>query len=217
MSLDFANTAGSPNIDYIIYSGVPPISGLAACSMVARIAVDSNTTTYGSIFAAINAAVDSGIGIGRHDVNQKLYCFFKNADASISNFPFTCDGTMRSVVISYDGSAGTKVTAIVDGSSQVVALQPTCTTIGSVTGGSSGFAMTGAGYRFNGRICDVGVYNRVITAAEAAQHAAGYSCKTFPRGLIFYAPLIREVHDIAGGLTGTITGTTVADHPRIYA
>lgn len=215
MAREFANTAGSPNIDYIVYSGVPPVAGLATCSIVGRIAVDSDTVSYGGIFNVTDAGTLNAVAVGRNDAGNNLFVTFRNASVTTSYFPFTCDGTTRSVVITYDGGATPKVVAYVDGVSQTVTTQPTNTTIG--TGQTTcGIAPVAAG-RFNGRAADLAIYNRVITPAEALIHAAGYTTNHFPRGRIFCAPLIREVHDIVGGLTGTITGTTVSDHPRIYA
>lgn len=215
MARDFANTSGSPNIDYITYSGVPAVAGLATCSIVGRIAVDSDTVSFGGIFSVTDAGTFNAVACGRDGTSNGLFATFRNANATTSTFPFTCDGATRSVVITYDGGATPKVVAYVDGVSQTVTTQPTNTTIG--TGQTSCVIAPIAGGRFNGRASDLAVYNRVITPAEALIHAAGYSCRNFPRGLIFYAPLIREVRDIVCGLTGTITGTTVSDHPRIYA
>lgn len=214
MAREFANTAGSPNIDYVVYSSFPPISGLATCSVVMRVALDSDCPNYGNIFKCVNVAQDSGISGGRYTIVNTMFTLFRNAEAGkITRFPFTCDGTMRSVVSTFDGGAGTKCVAYVDGTSQTVTDQPTSTTIGTPT--QMGLA-NNAGFRMNGRLAELAIYNRVLTQAEATMHANGMSCLKFPRGLIFYAPLIREVHDIVGGLTGTITGTTVSDHPRIY-
>lgn len=216
MAREFANTAGSPNIDYISYSGVPAVAGLATCSLVMRVAGDSNCPNYGTIFSIDNVGSTSFVGAFREGTGNNIGWAFRNASAAPrQHCPFTFDGTLRSVVITYDGGATPKTVAYVNGVSQTI------TTVGSLptTIGSGqtvcGFGML-SGFRFNGRVSDVGVYNRVITPAEALIHAAGYSCLKFPRGLIWYAPLIREVHDIVGGLTGTITGTTVSDHPRIY-
>lgn len=216
MARDFANTSGSPNIDHITYSGVPPVSGLGTVSFAIRLAGDSDCPNYGTIININGSAGASGIFLGRNSTGARLYVAFRNASTTpIQDFPFTFDGAFRSVVVTWNGSATPKTVAYVDGVSQTVSGDAeTHTTIGTVTD----FILSSpAGLRWNGRACDLGIYNRVITPAEALMHAAGYSCRNFPRGLIFYAPLIREVHDIAGGLTGTITGTTVSDHPRIYA
>lgn len=217
MAREFANTAGSPNIDYINYSVIPAVAGLATCSLVMRIAGDSDCPNFGTAFSIDDVGSANFVGVFREGVGANIGWAFRNASAAPrQHCPFTFDGTMRSLVITYDGGATPKTVAYVDGVSKTItSVGSLPTTIGS---GQTvcGFGML-AGFRFNGRIADCGVYNRVITPAEALIHAAGYSCRNFQRGLIFYAPLIRDAHDIAGGGAPTITGTTVSAHPRIYA
>lgn len=71
----------------------------------------------------------------------------------------------------------------------------------------------------NGRIAEVGVWNVALTAEEVASLAKGMSCdKIRPQSLVFYAPLVRDLIDVKGGLTITNNNTaTVAAHPRVYA
>jgi len=69
----------------------------------------------------------------------------------------------------------------------------------------------------NGRIAEVGIWNVALTDDQVLSLARGYSplCVQ-PQGLVFYAPLVRNVQDVRGGLTLTATGSpTVADHCRI--
>lgn len=70
----------------------------------------------------------------------------------------------------------------------------------------------------DGLIAEVGIWNVELTAAEIASLAKGVTCdKVRPQSLQFYAPLIRDLQDLRGGLTLTNTnGATVADHPRVY-
>jgi uncharacterized protein (DUF736 family) len=72
---------------------------------------------------------------------------------------------------------------------------------------------------FNGLIAEVGVWNAALTAAEIASLAKGMTCdKVRPQSLVFYAPLVRNLQDVRGGLTITNNNTaTVANHPRVYA
>jgi hypothetical protein len=69
------------------------------------------------------------------------------------------------------------------------------------------------------RIAEVGIWNVALTAAEIASLAKGMTCdKVRPQSLVFYAPLVRELQDVRGGLTITNNNTaTVANHPRVYA
>ena len=71
----------------------------------------------------------------------------------------------------------------------------------------------------NGHITDVGVWNAALTQAEVVSLAKGMTCnKVRPQNLVFYAPLIRDLQDVKGGLSITNNnGATVANHPRIYA
>lgn len=218
MAREFANTVGSPNIDCIVYSGVPPVAGLAKCSIVARIAGDSDAVYYAGAFGISSAGINNLVGIGRYEGANTIYFAVQNGVATIARMPFAFDGAMRSVVFTYDGAGSPKVCGYVNGTSQTITNQPLNTTIGTGQDQCNVSKHPSAsGYRWNGRIAELAIYNRVISPEEALIHTAGYTTNHFPRGRIFSAPLIREVHDIAGGLTGTITGTTVSDHPRIYA
>jgi hypothetical protein len=71
----------------------------------------------------------------------------------------------------------------------------------------------------NGLIAEVGIWNAALTADEIASLADGFTCdKVRPQSLVFYAPLIRDLQDVRGGLTITNNNTaTVANHPRVYA
>lgn len=216
MAREFANTAGSPTQDYIAYSPVAAVAGAGKLSMVIRGGFDSDIPTDAGIFSVTEATTLNAFGFARVGASAAMYLVCRNATpGSIPYFPFTFDGTMRSIVATFDGSASPKVVAYVNGVSQTITGTVAGTTIGSgqtVTG-----IGRGVGNGCNGRIAEAAIYNRVLTQAEATMHANGMSCLKFPRGLIFYAPLIREAHDIVGGLTGTITGTTVSAHPRVYA
>jgi hypothetical protein len=70
-----------------------------------------------------------------------------------------------------------------------------------------------------GDIADVGVWSVALTADEIKSLAAGMTCdKVRPQSLVFYAPLVRDLVDVKGGLTITNNNTaTVANHPRVYA
>ena len=70
----------------------------------------------------------------------------------------------------------------------------------------------------DGLIAEVGIWNAALTAAEIASLAKGVTCnKVRPQSLVFYAPLIRDLQDVRGGLTITNTNSaTVTSHPRVY-
>jgi hypothetical protein len=103
--------------------------------------------------------------------------------------------------------------------------------VNEATGGGNNFAVTldrlgiGALIRnsvssyFGGDIAECGIWNAELTAAEIASLADGMTCdKVRPQSLVFYAPLVRDLQDVRGGLTITNNNTaTVANHPRVYA
>ena len=74
------------------------------------------------------------------------------------------------------------------------------------------------GTHFDGLIAEAGIWNVALTDDEIASLAKGMTCNLVrPQSLVFYAPLIRELQDIKGGLTLTNNNTaTVADHTRVY-
>lgn len=75
-----------------------------------------------------------------------------------------------------------------------------------------------AGSYFDGLIAEAGIWNVALTDDEIASLAKGMTCNLVrPQSLVFYAPLIRDLQDVKGGLTLTnINTATVADHTRVY-
>lgn len=71
----------------------------------------------------------------------------------------------------------------------------------------------------NDRIAEVGVWTTALTTEEIASLSNGVACRLIrPQSLVFYAPLIRNLVDVRGGLTIANNNTaTVIEHPRIYA
>jgi hypothetical protein len=78
---------------------------------------------------------------------------------------------------------------------------------------------TSIGNYYDNDIAEVGVWNVELTAAEIASLAKGMTCdKVRPQSLVFYAPLVRNLQDVRGGLTITNNnGVLVAVHPRVFA
>ena len=63
------------------------------------------------------------------------------------------------------------------------------------------------------------MWSAALNASEIASLGQGVSPRLIrPQSLVFYAPLIRDLMDVRGGLSITNNGTaTVANHPRVYA
>lgn len=80
----------------------------------------------------------------------------------------------------------------------------------------------GEGYGFTGRywdgkLAEIGLWNRALSADDIAALADGFAPALFPRGLISYWPLMGRISpepDWFGGQTGTLVNSpTYADHP----
>ncbi len=111
----------------------------------------------------------------------------------------------RSIWLNGGGNATTTTTESTANKNRIV--------IGARTASGS------VGAYFEGRIAEVGIWNAALTADEVASLAKGMTCdKVRPQSLVFYAPLVRDLQDVKGGLTITNNNTaTVANHPRVYA
>lgn len=69
-----------------------------------------------------------------------------------------------------------------------------------------------------GDFAELGMWQATLSAAEAASLAKGMTCdKIRPQSLVYYTPLVRDIQDLARGMTLTDTNSTVANHPRVYA
>lgn len=102
----------------------------------------------------------------------------------------------------------------VAGSANTASFTPTG--ISSVFIGAN--SLTSVSAPHNGRIAECGIWNVVLTSGEIAALARGLTPdKIRPQSLVFYAPLIRDLVDLRGGLALTnINGATATEHPRIY-
>jgi len=72
---------------------------------------------------------------------------------------------------------------------------------------------------FDGDLAEVGVWTTDLTLGEVTSLAKGMACNLVrPSSLSFYAPLIRDLTDIRGGVAITNFGSVpVAPHPRVYS
>lgn len=76
----------------------------------------------------------------------------------------------------------------------------------------------GFGVFLSAGVAEVGIWTDALTDEEMASLAAGFTPDQIrPQSLVFYAPLIRTIQDLRGGLTITPTNSpTVAVHPRVF-
>lgn len=117
--------------------------------------------------------------------------------------------------------------ATVETANRVAYLNGTAATANTTSLGSfNTFSYTHVGSQFSttlvdyldGRVGEVGIWSAVLTADEIASLAKGFACnKVRPQSLVFYAPLVRNLVDVRGGLAITNNNTaTVSDNPAIF-
>ncbi|MFZ9848947.1 MAG: LamG-like jellyroll fold domain-containing protein [Vulcanococcus sp.] len=69
----------------------------------------------------------------------------------------------------------------------------------------------------DGQVAECGVWNAILSAAEIASLAKGFTPdQVNPQALIYYVPLVKDLTEVRGGRTITnVNSATVATHPRI--
>jgi hypothetical protein len=128
----------------------------------------------------------------------------------------------NTILVLYDGSSPSNNPLIyVNGSS--VTVTSVVTPVGTLSSSSNPWTIgnSGDGDRgWNGRLAEVAVWDRILTADEAAAHGKGFAPSMFPRGLVLYYPLDGRTSPerdfgMGSGSSGTLTGTAYQAHPRI--
>ena len=72
----------------------------------------------------------------------------------------------------------------------------------------------GGNLALDGKIANVGWWDRVLSASERTILFKNYSPRCIMKGLKFAPDLIRETQDPISGLVGALTGTEAFPHPR---
>ena len=113
-------------------------------------------------------------------------------------------------------SSATSQTIYLNGgnsATQTVSFTPNFTNIVTVRMGWLGSANS-----IQGDACEFAIWNAALNASEVVSLSKSFASHLIsPDNLVFYAPLIREIQDISGGITLTNNNSaTVANHPRIY-
>jgi hypothetical protein len=157
-----------------------------------------------------------------HNTDSKIYAFSENATGSntqsASTNTFTTGTWHHAAGVFESTTSRTPYLNGTAGTTGTVSNSPNFAVIDRVLVGVQQWAASTASF-FDGRIAEVGLWNAALTASEIASLAKGMTCdKVRPNALVFYAPLIRDLQDVRGGLTITNNNTaTVANHPRVYA
>lgn len=78
------------------------------------------------------------------------------------------------------------------------------------------FTRVSIGRIFDGMLAEVGMWDVLLTQDEITSLSKGFSPKLIrPQSLKVYVPLVRELNNYCGAIM-TASGTTPADHPRIF-
>ena len=92
------------------------------------------------------------------------------------------------------------------------------TTTGRTSIGETPGNLSAGSRAWSGSLAEIGMWEVALGAAEIAALANGVSPLLIrPTALRFYAPLLRDILDVRGGLALTATGTSVSVHPRVFA
>lgn len=125
----------------------------------------------------------------------------------------------HSVVLTYDDNGDRKGHIYVDGSEIAYDIddaggagQASGDAPGNLYIGNSSFTPTTR--TFDGELCEVAIWNRVLSAAEIAALANSFSPLFFARGTVLYAPLIRYLADWKGN-PPTQANAVITPHPPI--
>lgn len=207
--------------DYISISKSAAATDLSVFSYSFNLIVDSTAGTNHNVFwmgstweTNLHSFLQTSSGSGRLE-------FVTGWSTNHARWSIANSGTSwHNHVITYDFSATTNDPVwYQDGVSQSITENVAPAGTANYAKDTSAFKI-GAGhdgtYEFwDGKIAEFAIWNRVLTAAEAAIMGDGFSPLFIPNGLVFYAPMIRSLPDLKGGGVGTATNAVVYPHPRI--
>ncbi len=138
------------------------------------------------------------------------------------SIPKPATGAWTHILVTYDmGSTANDPAIYVNGASQTVTERGTPSGTAPANSQSTLYlgSDSGNGQYYDGRMAEFAMWNRVLTAAEAdIIGAKKYSPLFVSNGLVMYVPLIGRTSpelELINGANGTLTGTSVIEHPSI--
>lgn len=206
--------------DHINFTKSAAATDLAQVSYSFHYIKDAFTGEYREIFWSGGAWSANFHTFVQHDSSYMAFGSNWTTQESRWSIPVPTDGVWTNDVWTYDfGSSANLPVAYRDGVSQTITIRanPIGTADYAKDDGNLriGAYQDGSAEYWLGKIAEFAIWNRILTAAEAAILGKGYSPLFIPNGLVFYAPLIRNVPDLKGGGSGTVTNAAVFAHPRI--
>lgn len=195
---------------------VPPNIGCAAYWLrTTQTAVNTAVMTHWS------SSSRNGWGMLMNNTSNKLtaqgYATTTPARISLVSTTSVNDGAWHHIAFNYNRSLGGACALYVDGVLEASGTSSSTWT----TGGTNFWIATGDDSdpfwaSLVGEVAEVGHWFAQLDAEEIATLAKGVSPSAVrPAALAFHAPLVRETHDIRGGLTGNATGGSASAHPRV--
>lgn len=143
----------------------------------------------------------------------------RSGDDGWWSMAYPSNGVWHNLTITYDGSSTSNDPIFYhNGVSQTVTERRAPTGTLNTSTGELFVGVHPDGTEWDGPIAEAAIWNRVLTASEAAILGDAFSPAFILNGLVFYAPLIGRASpepDLRGGTTGTVTGATNFAHPRI--
>ncbi|MDX8521303.1 LamG domain-containing protein [Mesorhizobium dulcispinae] len=130
------------------------------------------------------------------------------------------DGNWHSVVFNYNRNNGGANALFVDGAQEASGNSSALwNKVGNNLPIVLGDSLDTFWPSYVGEIAEIGHWadasNSQLDAAEIAALAKAFSPMLIrPASLFFYAPIVRETRELKAGLTATVTGGAVSDHPR---
>jgi hypothetical protein len=203
----------------------PDTASLDITGALTLVAWVKSTGSYGPAARGILTKYETGTNqrsyaLTTNSSGQVFFIVTNNGISALNATGSTAVGTnWRHVAGVYTPS--TKLEAFLDGASSG---SNTTSIFASLHSGSAPLAVgmvsfSAANNCWDGLIAEAAVYSAALTADEIASLAKGMTCdKVRGQSLVFYAPLIRSLQDLRGGLSITNNNAaTVANHPRVYA
>ena len=205
--------------DYITFTGATGLGAITAFSLSIWVIDDIPTTTgYRDMFWLGGSYDTDHNFVFQHDTSNTMEIDIRFSGTNGRWYIAVPDTAWHNYVITY-ASVDTTTNALFykDGVSTAETERSTPTlsrAVSTVNTSIIGAAVGGGAEFWNGKVAEIGVWNRALTAAEAAILGAKYSPLFIPNGLVFYAHLVRGLQDLKGGV-GTVTNAVVFAHPRI--
>jgi hypothetical protein len=158
-----------------------------------------------------------------HDSGNNMFGIIANGGGAFGRVTANITGWNHWAMI-YDGSQATNATRLtlyLNAASQSLLFTGTIPATTSNNASNETFRIgrnTANNTWSTGDFADLGMWQATLTSAEIASLANGFSCdKIRPQSLVYYSPLVRDIQDLARGMTLTDASSTVEPHPRIYA